>query len=130
VKEEKTIFMKSVFIAGSRKFYDEIQMVVKTLTENKIIITTAGNWDKTKEDTTESEKKALLKAFEEIDNIDIVYILANEGHIGKTVAMEIAYGFAKNKEVISSSNITDLSAQALISKIIEPENLLSYCQKN
>ena len=120
--------MKSVYIAGSRKFFDEIVKLVQTLKNANIKVATAGKWDKNQKDTFESEKNALLRAFKEMDNADITYIFASERYIGKTVAMEIAYAFAKNKELISSNEIEEFSARALISKIINPEKLIEYCK--
>ena len=59
--------MKSVFIAGSRKFFEEIEKVVQLCKENNIKATTAEK-NKIQEDTLESEKSALLRAFQKIDN--------------------------------------------------------------
>ena len=121
--------MKSVFIAGSRKFYEEIEKLVHQLRDNQIKVATAGKWDNTQEDTLESEKRALLNAFQRIDEFDIVYIYSKNGYIGKTVAMEIAYAYAKNKELISSHKIDGFSAQALISKIMNTEELIEFCRR-
>jgi hypothetical protein len=120
--------MKSVYIAGSRKFYEEIEKLVQELKDNKIKAANAGKWDKSQEDTLESEKVALLRAFQIIDGFDITYIYSKEGYIGKTVAMEIAYAHARKKELISSHKIEDLSAQGLISKVMKPEELIRYCK--
>ncbi|NOQ37427.1 hypothetical protein GQ472_00935 [archaeon] len=120
--------MKSVFLAGSRKFFDDIEKSVLVLKNNNINVATAGKWDNTQEDSLESEKSALLRAFKEIDRSDIVYIYAVEGHIGKTVAMEIAYAYARKKELIALHEIEDFSAQALISKVIDISELVEYCK--
>lgn len=120
---------KSVFIAGSRKFYEDIEELVQTLEESKIRAATAGKWRNTKEDTLEGEKTALLNAFRKIDESDIVYIYSKDGYVGKTVAMEIAYAYAKKKELISSHRIDEYSAQALISRIMAPEKLIKYCKQ-
>ncbi|MBI4015932.1 MAG: hypothetical protein HY362_04405 [Candidatus Aenigmarchaeota archaeon] len=119
--------MKSVFIAGSRKFYLEIVKLLQLLKSKGINAKTAGEWDSSQQDTLESEKSALLRAFKEIDNIDFVYIYSKDGYIGKTVALEIAYSYAKNKPIISSETIEDFSAQALISGTVSPEKLVDYC---
>lgn len=119
--------MKSVFMAGSRKFYKEIENLVKELKKCKVKVDIAGNWDNSKEDSLNSEKKALLSAFRKIDKFDIMYIYSDKGYIGKTVAMEIAYAYSKNKEIISSHKIEELSAQALVSLTLKPKKLISYC---
>lgn len=121
--------MKSVFIAGSRKFYEEIEKLVQQLKENKIEVATAGKLDNKQKDTLKSEKTALLNAFQKIDKFDIAYIYSKNGYIGKTVAMEIAYAYAKNKELISSHKIDEFSAQALVFKIMSFEELIEYCKR-
>jgi hypothetical protein len=122
------MIMKSVFIAGSRKFYEEIESLVKQFQDNKIKVSTAGEWDSTQKDTLENEKRALLNAFQKINESEICYIYSKEGYIGKTVAMEIAYAYAKKKELISSCEIEELSAQALISKIMNSKELIKHCK--
>ena len=76
----------------------------------------------------ETEKQALLNAFQRIEDSDIVYIYSREGYIGKTVAMEIAYAYAKHKEIISSHKIEELSAQALVYKIMDSKKLIEFCR--
>jgi len=120
--------MKSVYIAGSRKFYDEIELLLKKLKDNGIKVSTAGKWNSNNIDTLKSEKKALLTAFNRIDSSDIVYIYAKDGYIGKTVALEIGYSYAKKKEIISLSKIEEFSAQALIDKVMDENGLVKYCK--
>jgi len=121
--------MKSVFIVGSRKFYDEIEKLVQQLKDNNIKVATAGEWNNKQKDTLESEKTALLNAFQKIDRLDICYIYSKDGYIGKTVAMEIAYAYSRKKELISSYQIEEFSAQALISKIMDSGELIRHCKK-
>ena len=120
--------MKSVFIASSRKFYDETEKLVNGLKSERISTSTAGTWDKSKPDNLKDEKKAILEAFKQIDKKEIIYIYAKEGYIGKTVSMEIAYAHARNKTIISSEKVQELSAQALISKVLTPKELMIYCK--
>ena len=120
--------MKSVFIAASRKFYGDVEKLVCLLRDNGIRAETAGKVIPDQRDTPESEKGALLSAFEKIADSEVVYILTNDGYVGKTVAMEIAYAYAKKKEIISSDEIEELSARALIDKIMKPEELVEYAK--
>jgi len=122
--------MKSVFIAGSRRFFDEIEETISLLKANEIDVQTAGKWDKSQEDTPKSEKEALLRAFRRIDKLDILYVFSEDGYIGKTVAMEIAYAYSKGKEIISSSRIDDFSAQGLVSRVLETKELLEFITKD
>ncbi len=119
--------MKSVFIAGSRKFYIEIENLVQKLENKNIKVAAAGKWNKGQEDTPESEKNALLNAFKKIDEFDIVYVFSKDGYVGKTVAMEIAYAYARNKIIISSHEIEEMSANVLIKNISSPDNLIEFC---
>ncbi len=120
--------MKSVFIAGSRKFYDEIEALMKRLNDSSITAQTSGKWSSDQEDNLENQNDALLIAFERIDKSDVTYVFCKDGYVGKTVAMEIAYAYSKGKEVISSNEIEELSAQALVSKVLSPEELEKYCK--
>ncbi len=120
--------MKSVYIAGSRKFHDDIEKLVQYLRDYKINATNAVKWDRTQRDTMDSEKHALLDAFRKIDEFDICYIYARDGYIGRTVAMEISYAYSRKKELISSHKIEELSAQALITRVMSPEELIRHCK--
>ena len=120
--------MKSVFIAGSRKFYTEIESFLEKCKNNKVNASTAGKWAGEK-DTFDSEKNALFSAFERIDKSGILYVFARDGFIGKTVALEIAYAFAKGKEIISSEEIKDFSARTLVSKVMSPEEFVENAKR-
>lgn len=116
--------MKSVFMAGSRKFYDEIAAVRELLEREGL---NAFLPDKgLGESTFEGEKTALLKAFSLIDGCDLVYVFAKEGYVGKTVALEIAYAFARGKEIVSSESVQDNSVRALVSKTLSPFELTLF----
>jgi hypothetical protein len=115
--------MKSVFVAGSRKFYSEIERLVEKLQKEGIRAQVAGKQRGPEKDTPASEKKALLSAFRRIDGSDFLYVYAKDGYVGKAVAMEIAYAYARKKPVVSSEEITELSAGALVSKVITPSRL-------
>jgi hypothetical protein len=115
--------MKSVFIAGSRKFYSEMEELVLRLENEGIRTQTAGKPKGPEKDTPASERKALLDAFRRIDDSDCVYVYAKSGYVGKAVSMEIAYAYARKKPVVSSEEITELSARALVSKVVPPSRL-------
>lgn len=120
--------MKYVFIAGSRKFSYDIEKLVRELEGSGIVVSTAGKSNVA--DTPESEKAALLMAFRRIDASDVCYVYSKEGYVGRTVAMEIAYAYARKKEILSSEEIGEFSARALVSGIIASENLAEYCKKS
>src|SRR3989338_621108 len=97
--------MKSVFLAGSRRFHPEITALRQRLQRSRVPATMAKKVLNFQKDTLHSEKAALLHAFREIDKRDILYVHARDGYIGRTVAMEIAYAHARKKEIIASEEI-------------------------
>ncbi|MBN2043128.1 MAG: hypothetical protein JW754_04965 [Candidatus Aenigmarchaeota archaeon] len=115
--------MKSVFIACSRRFNRDLLAFSKACIAEGIIAEDAGKVTDAK-DTMESERSALLRAFGRIDNTDVLYVIAKEGYIGKTVAMEIAYAHARGKVIVSSEEIEELSARGLVSKVMKGEDLI------
>lgn len=121
--------MKSVFLAGSRRFHPEISALRQQLQRNRISAITAKKVLNFQKDTLRSEKAALLHAFREIDKRDVLYVHARDGYIGRTVAMEIAYAHARKKPVLASEEIAELSARGLVSRILSPAELVAYCKK-
>jgi 2-phosphoglycerate kinase len=121
--------MRSVFIAGSRRFALEIKELFELCKKNRIKATTGGKILNRK-DTFKSERDALLRAFRNIDKSNIVYVISSKGYVGRTVALEIAYAFSKNKEIISSEIIEDFSARALVSRIMNQKELIRYAKNN
>ncbi len=119
--------MKSVFIAGSRKFFGNATNLVELCKKNKIKVATAGKLA-VSSDTLKSEKAALLRAFKRIEKSDVLYVVADVGHVGKTVAMEVAYAFSKKKEIISSERIEDFSVRALVSKVMSQKELIKFAK--
>ncbi|MFH0714866.1 MAG: hypothetical protein V1847_03750 [Candidatus Diapherotrites archaeon] len=117
--------MKAVFVAGSRKFFQEVEDLVKELRAQGIRAETAGK-SLAAEENLESERKELEQAFARIDSSDVLYVFSRAGYIGKRVSLEIAYAFAKKKEILCSEEISELSARALVSKIVSPSELPSY----
>ncbi|MBI5391496.1 hypothetical protein HZB00_00680 [Candidatus Woesearchaeota archaeon] len=118
--------MRSVYIAGSRRFFNDINFFAGILKENNIEvrIPKKGLSDR----SFEKEKEALFRALKLIDSCGVFYVFSKGGYIGKTVAMEIAYAYAKGREIIAMEKIEERSAQALISKIMGKEELIGYCK--
>ncbi len=113
--------MKSVFVAGSRKFSEDVMDVCNLLKNNDIDVNKGR-------DSTETESDKISQMFGRIDKSDIVFLVANSGYIGRTVLMEIAYAYAKGKEIISSCKPGDVQIQEMVSKILTKEGLVEYCK--
>ncbi|MBU0952976.1 MAG: hypothetical protein KKA90_00965 [Nanoarchaeota archaeon] len=120
--------MKPVFIAASRKFKDDTQAFIRLCTEHGIPTQTAGKI-LDEEDTFESERDALFRAFEWIDKASVVYVIAKGGYVGRTVAMELAYAYAMEKPVIASEELQELSARAVVNKVLAPEAFIAQLTK-
>ena len=99
--------MSTVFLAGSRKFYEDINWL-ETELKKKGVNVLKGR------DPTDSED-ANKKMFERIDASDIIYVVAKAGYIGLTVALEIGYAHAKKKEIIASEPFSEKGSDAIIS---------------
>ena len=115
----------NVFIAGSRKFYNEIEHLKDKLNERGIKAETSGKWESTQEDTVENQRDALLRAFEGIDHADVLYILAKNGYVGKTVAMEAAYAHARGVRIVSSEPVEELSVRGLVDEVVPIKDFLA-----
>jgi hypothetical protein len=114
-----------IFIAGSRKFYDEIEHLKDKLNERGVEAETSGKWDSTQEDTVENQRDALMRAFETIDTADALYILAKDGYVGKTVAMEAAYAHARGTTIMASEPVEELSVKGLVDEVVPVKEFLA-----
>ncbi|MBW2982748.1 hypothetical protein KY327_00420 [Candidatus Woesearchaeota archaeon] len=114
-----------IFIAGSRKFYHEIERLKDELDARGVTALTSGKWESTQEDTMENQRDALLRAFEGLDDADTLYILAKDGYVGKTVAMEAAYAHARGVAIISSEPVEELSVRGLVDEVVPVKDFIS-----
>lgn len=118
--------MKTVFVASSRRFYDIIFKIKAQLDDLGV----KGFYpyvDKVDiESNPEEKKKVTLQHFPEIDGADVLYAVVKDGYVGFSVTIEIAYAYAKGKEIISSEPIKELAVSALVSKIMSPEKFIEY----
>ncbi|MBI2572980.1 hypothetical protein HYV86_03930 [Candidatus Woesearchaeota archaeon] len=124
--------MKSVFIASSRKYYDSVKEIKHTLDTLHVkgFYPDFDFQDERAEKNEELKKKLTLKHFPEIDQVDVLYVYAKEGYVGYSVTIEIAYAYAKRKEIISSEEIRELGVKALVSKVMNPEEFVRYVSKD
>ncbi len=118
--------MKSVFVASSRKYYDDIKLIKKELDKLGV----KGNYPyfHLLDEGMSDEKKieTTLKHFPEIDEIDVLYVYAKQGYVGNSVTVEVTYAYAKGKEIISSELVDELAVRAMISKVMPPKEFTKY----
>jgi len=133
--------MKSVCICSSFKFYEKVLDLEKRLKDEgiKCLIPVPSkkyrkhdkpsefidNFDQIpEEDKLEEAKRMALKHFERIDNADIVYIITQNGYVGKSVSMEVGYAHAKGKPIYSSGKLEDYAVMSLVDKILSEDELI------
>lgn len=119
-----------VFVAGSRRFAKEFGKAMKLFKESGIEAINAGKNISSKEDTLETVKADNERLFRRIDGSDVVFVIAKEGYVGYSVAMELGYAYAKGKEIISSEEINELAIRNLVSKVMPLEKLIEYLKSD
>ena len=120
--------MKRVFVASSRKFYDKVKVLKSRLDELGVV----GFYpyfdfaDDSVEKDEKLKKELTKKHFPEIDQVDVLYILAEGGYTGVSVAIEASYAYAKNIEVISSEPVRELALQAIVSRVMTQVEFINF----
>lgn len=127
----KIISMKTVFVASSRKFYPIVKEIKSRLDELGV----KGFYpyfefgDDSIEDDEEEKKRVTLAHFPEIDEVDTLYVVARDGYVGYSVAIEITYAYAKGKEIISSEPINELAVRAMVTKTMSPKEFIEFASE-
>lgn len=118
--------MKTVFVASSRKYYGTVFKIKEQLDELGVkgFYPYADKVDI--ENNPEEKKNVTLQHFPEIDKIDVLYVVAKDGYVGFSVTIEIAYAYAKYKEIISSEPINELAVRVLVSNVMSPGKFVEY----
>ena len=117
-----------IALAYSRKFFPAAEEVKKACEAAGIQAVHAGTPPETA-DTPESEQNAVLRAFKNIDNADLLYVIAEDGYVGLAVTLEIGYAYAKKKNIVTSETLSDLNVRALVTQVVPAENLISFLKK-
>lgn len=118
--------MIKIFIAGSRKFYQEIETLVEILKQNGFQ-PLIPHKELTKNDEV-SQKKALIEAFTQIKISDYVFVVANDGYVGETVISEVSYAYSFHKTIILSEKTHSVIVNALAQEIIPFTQLVTRLQ--
>jgi len=71
------------------------------------------------------KSRVTLQHFPEIDDCDVFYALLPGGYIGCSVTIELAYAYAKGKEIVVSEAPTEFAVRALVSEISNPDQFLT-----
>jgi len=115
-----------VFVAGSRKFTKEFEEAMKKFEDSGIPALHGNKNIDSERDTLGTVKSDNERMFKRIDDSDVVFVIAKDGYVGYSVAMELGYAYAKGKDIISSEEIKELSVRNLVSKMMNLEDFIKY----
>ena len=123
--------MKTVFVASSRRYYDQVKEIKRQLDDFGVkgFYPYFDVHDDASELDEEKKKQLTLGHFPELDQVDVIYVLAPGGYMGCSVTIEASYAYAKGKEVIVSEPPSELALRAIVSSIMSPEEFISYASK-
>jgi hypothetical protein len=118
-----------VYVAGSRRFAMEFETAMKAFSESGIPAVNGGKSLDSSKDTSERVRADNERLFQRIDDSDIVFVIAKDGYVGYTVAVELGYAYSKKKLIISSEEIKELSVRSLVGKVMSLEDFVEYLKK-
>ncbi len=75
----------------------------------------------------EASKKnnlGILGCLDKIDRTDIIYVVNPQGYVGKSVAVDLGYAYAKNKPIYVMEPVDDPPIMNLTKGTISPRKLI------
>jgi len=105
---------KTIYIAGSFKYLDKMQVVKQQLLSAGIKTTISDP------EQSDGIDGCLLR----IREADVTYILNFGGYVGKSVAMDIGYALGLGKPVYALEPIEDPEITHLLTRVVSPEQLI------
>lgn len=120
--------MKAVFVASSRKYYDEVREIKKELDARGVkgFYPYFEYHDEEVEADQEQKKKLTLSHFPELDQVEVLYAIIKDGHIGYSVTIELTYAYARGAEIICSEQVDEFAVQTMVSKVMTPTEFIEY----
>ena len=121
----------TVFVATSKRFYDEAERLVERIKAcNLTVHHPYFHLDPTEVDADpETKSRVTLQHFPEIDESDIFYALLPGGYIGCSVTIELAYAYAKGKEIVVSEAPSEFAVRALVTAISSPDQFIARLER-
>jgi hypothetical protein len=121
----------TIFVATSKRFYNEAEQLVERIKACDVMVYHPYfHLDPTEVDADpEYKSRVTLQHFPEIDNSDIFYALLPEGYIGCSVTIELAYAYARGKEIVVSEAPTEFAVQALVTEISTPDQFIARFER-
>ena len=121
----------TIFVATSKRFYEEAERIVKLIKACGVIVHHPYfHLDPTAIDTDPDYKsRVTLQHFPEIDDCDVFYALLPDGYIGCSVTIELAYAYAKGKEIVVSEAPAEFAVRALVTEISCPDKFIARFER-
>jgi hypothetical protein len=102
----------TIFVATSKRFYDEAEQLVERIKACDVMVHHPYfHLDPTEVDADPEYKSR-------------VTLLPN-GYIGCSVTIELAYAYARGKEIVVSEAPTEFAVRALVTEISTPDQFLT-----
>ena len=119
--------MRFVTICSSSKFYAEAKALEAALIESGCTVFTPDfDFDETNVIGNETKKRELTHAFlRKIDSSEAILVVDYNGYVGRSVAIEAGYAYAKSKVIILIEPAEELAVQALTDHVIGIEEILA-----
>ena len=119
--------MRVVTICSSSKFYAEAKALEAALIKSGCTVFTPDfNFDETKVIVDEKMKRELTRTFlRKIDSSEAILVVDCNGYVGRSVAIEAGYAYAKSKVIILIEPAEELAVRALADHVIGIEEILA-----
>ena len=117
----------TVFVATSKRFYEEAQDLVNRLKNAGVkVYHPYFHLDPTEVvGDAELKSKVTSEHFPEIEESDIFYALLPGGYIGCSVTIELTYAYAKGKKILVSEAPEEFAVRSMVSDICNPRQFLA-----
>jgi hypothetical protein len=74
--------------------------------------------------------EATMRCFSKIDGCDIVYLVDDEGYVGKSGLVDTGYAYSKGKELYALEPIDDPAVTSLLKGVVNPQELVNIAKRN
>jgi len=113
----------TVFVATSKRFYEEAQDLVEKLKDAGVKVhhpyfhLDPGQVDA----DPDLKSRVTSRHFPEIDASDIFYALLPGDYIGCSVTIELTYAYARNKKIVVSEPPGEFAVRSMVAEICIPK---------
>lgn len=105
--------MAGIYLCGSFRFVAAVAEVERLLAERGVPF----------QSSKAPDPRGIVSCLEKIDGADAVYVIDPDGYIGKSVAIDIGYAFARGKPIYSMEPIEDPPLDDLVRAVLSPAAL-------